>query len=173
MVVGGPTGRHGRAAWDAVLDEMRRSDVQHRLAMPAFIADAAACLPAFNLLLNTSDYEGLSIATLEAVVNGLPVVASDAGGQGELPAEGLTIVPKSAPSAVWIGAIIDALSSRPDPPPWRSFPSYRLWTLAHLARPISRNARVLFVTANLNAGGAQRSLVDLTSRLNGSRAPLR
>src|SRR5262245_44963096 len=89
VIVGGPVGKHGRDAWFAALDEMARCGVRHRLAMPGFVPDAAACLPAFDLLLNTSLYEGTSIATLDALVNGVPVVASRVGGQGELPADGL------------------------------------------------------------------------------------
>jgi glycosyltransferase involved in cell wall biosynthesis len=169
VILGGPIGRNGRDAWNAVLDEMRRHDVRHRLAMPGFVPDAAACLPAFDLLLNTSDYEGLSIATLEALVNGVPVVASHVGGQGELGSDGLTLVPKNAPRDVWLEAVARALGSTPTRPSWAGFAAHRLWTLAHLARPVARNDRVLFVTANLNAGGAQRSLVNLATALRSVR----
>lgn len=164
-ILGGPIGKHGRAAWEAILAEMTRCGVRHRLAMPGFVPDAAACLPAFDLLLNTSDYEGLSVATMEAMVNSVPVVASRVGGQGELGDEALTLVRKDAPLETWIGAVTRALGSRPAPPPWAGFSSHRLWTLAHLARPFHRGDAVLFVTANLNAGGAQRSLVNLASAL--------
>jgi glycosyltransferase involved in cell wall biosynthesis len=165
VILGGPIGRNGRDAWLAVLDQMRRAGVRDRLAMPGFVADAAACLPAIDLLLNTSDYEGLSIATLEAIVNGVPVVASRVGGQGELGSAALALVGKTASRDAWIDAVMRALGSRPARPSWAGFPSHRLWTLAHLARPFARNDRVLFVTANLNAGGAQRSLVNLARAL--------
>jgi glycosyltransferase involved in cell wall biosynthesis len=169
VIVGGPAGRNGREAWHAVIDEMRDAGVRHRLAMPGFVADAAACLPAFDLLLNTSDYEGTSIASFEALVNGVPVVASRVGGQGELAADGLTLVEKDAPLDEWAGAVATALHRTPPYPAWTGFPSYRLWTLAHLARPFRRDDRVLFVTANLNAGGAQRSLVNLAAALRSVR----
>ena len=138
-------------------------------------------LPAFDVLLNTSDYEGLSVATLEALVNGLPVVASLVGGQGETHADGLTLVAKDAPQDVWTDAVMRALGSRPAPPAWSGHSTHRLWTLAHLARPFrpsaglgaeaSAKAAVLFVTANLNAGGAQRSLVNLVSALDALSKP--
>jgi glycosyltransferase involved in cell wall biosynthesis len=169
VIVGGPAGRHGRDAWHAVLEEMRAAGVRHRLAMPGFHPDAAACLPAFDLLLNTSVYEGTSIATLEALMKGVPVVASWVGGQGELAADGLTLVDKDAPLDAWAGAVATALHQSPPFPAWTGFPSYRLWTLAHLARPFRRDDRVLFVTANLNAGGAQRSLVNLATALRNVR----
>jgi glycosyltransferase involved in cell wall biosynthesis len=166
VIVGGPIGRNGRTAWHAVLDEMTRCGVRRRLAMPAFVPDAAACLPAFDLLLNTSHYEGTSIATLESLVNGVPVVASRVGGQGELPAEGLALVDKDAPLDEWAAAVCAALDRAPSPPPaWTRFPSFRLWTLAHLASDFTPTDRVLIVTANLNAGGAQRSLVNLATSL--------
>ncbi len=56
-------------------------------------------------------------------------------------------------------------------PAWAGFPAYRLWTLAQLAAPYRATGHVLFVTANLNAGGAQRSLVNLATGLGG-REPL-
>jgi hypothetical protein len=41
-----------------------------------------------------------------------------------------------------------------------------LWNLAGIySNNLVDNKEVLFVTANLNAGGAQRSLVNLTSHL--------
>ena len=108
-------------------------------------------------------------------MNGVPVVASRVGGQGELDGPGLTLVPKDAPQEAWIDAVMRSIGSRPEPPSWAGFSSHRLWTLAHLARPFhpmeglgaeaSAKAAVLFVTANLNAGGAQRSLVNLATTL--------
>ncbi len=171
VIVGGPIGKHGRVAWHAVLDEMTRCGVRQRLAMPAFVPDAAACLPAFDLLLNTSLYEGTSIATFEALVNRVPVVASRVGGQGELPAESLWLIDKDASLDEWAAAVsaaLDRLPSRsasPAPPAWTGFPSFRLWTLAHLAVDFTPSDRVLIATANLNAGGAQRSLVNLATSL--------
>src|SRR5262249_61705602 len=52
---------------------------------------------------------------------------------------------------------------------WAGFPSFALWTLAQRAQPVARTDRVLFVTANLNAGGAQRSLVNLSTALGAVR----
>src|SRR5262249_9738419 len=54
VIVGGPVGRNGRDAWKAVLDAMSEAGVRGRLAMPGFVPDAAACLPAFDVVLNTS-----------------------------------------------------------------------------------------------------------------------
>ena len=164
-IVGGPMGRHGRSAWNATLAEIQQCGVRHRTAMPGFVPDAAACLPAFDLLLNTSDYEGLSVSTIDALVNGVPVVASRVGGQGELNGDALTLVPKHAPPDEWVDAVLRSIGLRPTQPSWAGFSSHRLWTLANLVRPFEPLDGVLFVTANLNAGGAQRSLVNLSTAL--------
>jgi glycosyltransferase involved in cell wall biosynthesis len=166
VIVGGPIGRDGELAWEALLAQARRLRLEARLRLPGFIANAAACLPAFDLLLNTSRYEGLSIATLEALAAGLPVVASAVGGQGELTAPGLTLLADTAADATWVRAIESSLETRPQLPAWRAFPSWRLWTLLHLLPRFLPQPGVLFITANLNAGGAQRSLCHLLQQLN-------
>ncbi len=168
-ILGGPVGRDGRLAWEAVLAQARRLDVMEYVRMPGFVPDAAQCLCGFDLLLNTSRYEGLSIATLEALAAGLPVVASRVGGQGEVGAEGLSLLDFEAPDAQWAAALAaHGGNERFASPAWTGFPSERMWTLAHLARPFAPvGRRTLFVTANLNAGGAQRSLVNLALALDG------
>jgi glycosyltransferase involved in cell wall biosynthesis len=168
VIVGGPTGRDGALAWRAVLAQARRLGVERHVRLAGFVRGAADCLSAFDLVLNTSRYEGLSIATLEALGAGLPVVASAVGGQGELPAPGLTLVPFEAAEAAWARAAEKAMGERPGPPAWQDAATHRLWTLYHLLRPFEPRDGVLFVTANLNAGGAQRSLVNLALALGDS-----
>ena len=165
VIIGGPVGRDGDLAWQAILAQARRLGIEGRVRLPGFVPRASDCLPAFDLVLNSSRYEGLSIATLEALSAGLPVVASAVGGQGELPAHGLVLLPFDAPDARWAGAIDEALRSPSPLPAWRGVPTHRLWTLFHLLQPFVPRAAVLFVTANLNAGGAQRSLVNLALAL--------
>src|SRR5262249_60015505 len=157
----------GLLAGYGMLARAQRLGVGERVRLPGFVPGAADCLPAFDAVLNTSRYEGLSIATLEALAAGLPVVASEVGGQGEIPAPGLALVPVAASDELWAGAVDRALRSRPLPPAWRGFPSHRLWTLFHLPQPRAARTGVLFVTANLNAGGAQRSLYNLALGLRG------
>ena len=171
VIVGGPTGRDGRLAWNAVLAQAQALDVAEQVRLPGFVADASQCLPAFDVFLNTSRYEGLSIATLEALAAGLPVFASRVGGQGEVSGPGLTLLAFVAPDDTWANALVAHDGVTLSPPMWAGFPSDRMWTLAHLLRPFAPHpdgkARVLFITANLNAGGAQRSLVNLALALQG------
>ena len=169
VIVGGPVNilAEGRAQWTATVNEVKALDLRKRVAMPGFVPDAAQCLPAFDLVLNTSDYEGMSIATLEVLQSGLPTVASKVGGQGEITSPGLTLIPTDSEDTVWVDAIIERLGQKFEPPAWASFPSYRLWTLAGLTHPIVRFGKKIFVTSNLNSGGAQRSLVNLTTNIIG------
>ena len=168
VIVGGPAGRDGPLAWDATEAQARRLGLWSRVHMAGPVPEAARCLPAFDLLLNTSHYEGLSLATLEALAAGLPVVASRVGGQGELPAPGLRLLDFDAPDHRWAEVVEQALRRPPPRPAWAGFASHRVWTLHHLAHGLTPGRGVLFVTANLNAGGAQRSLVNLACALHES-----
>jgi glycosyltransferase involved in cell wall biosynthesis len=168
VIVGGPVGRDGPLAWYALLTLAQHLGVAARVRLAGFVPHAADCLPAFDLVLNTSRYEGLSMATLEALAAQLPLVVSAVGGQGEISAPGLALVAPVAGDAMWVDAIMRALEQRPAAPAWRDFPSHRVWTLFHLARTVGLQPGVLFVTANLNAGGAQRSLCNLALALQPS-----
>lgn len=171
VILGGPVAGKGYSLWRSLVNSIYEMDLRNRVAMPGYIPNAAKCLPAFDLVLNTSDYEGLSIATLEAMIHGLPVVASHVGGQGEINHDGLMLVPSDAPETSWVSAITKALKSKPQTPAWAKFPAYRLWTLAGLTHPTNPGRKTLFITANLNSGGAQRSLVNLSKKLH-RRLPL-
>jgi glycosyltransferase involved in cell wall biosynthesis len=170
VIVGGPTGRDGMLAWRAVLAQAARLGVAGFARLPGQIEHAARCLPAFDVLLNSSRYEGVSIATLEALAAGVPVVASQVGGQGEIGAPGLRLLPFDAPDAQWAAAVEASLRGPPARPDWLGFPAHRSWTLCQLAPDVAPRDGVLFVTANLNAGGAQRSLVNLAKALRGRMA---
>jgi glycosyltransferase involved in cell wall biosynthesis len=165
VIVGGPLLKNGREDWQAVLDAISECDVRDRVAMPGFLEHASDCLPAFDAMLNTSHYEGLSIATLEALISKLPVVASLVGGQGEITSENLTLLPSTASHDEWVNALRSALMAEKIMPSWHNFSSYKLWTLVGLSRPFEPTDKILFVTANLNSGGAQRSLVNLAISL--------
>jgi glycosyltransferase involved in cell wall biosynthesis len=167
VVIGGPVGKHGDLAWHAMLRQALRLGLDARVRFPGFIADAAQTLAAFDCLINTSHYEGLSIATLEALAAGLPVIATAVGGQGEIGSPGLHLLPPATAPARFAEEISRATRVKPTLPSWLGFPAHRLWTLMHLPVPQVPGTRVLFVTANLNAGGAQRSLTNLTKALVG------
>lgn len=166
VILGGPVGKNGKSAWQQFIAELDQLGIRNRVASPQFVPDATQCLPAFDVVLSTSHYEGLSMTTVEALANSVPVVTSAVGGQGEVSSDGLYLVPKTAPLNDWVAAIETALTTPASKPSWVSFPSYRLWTLATLARPVKKTKKMLFVTQNLNSGGAQRSLTNLALAIN-------
>lgn len=167
VILGGPSGRDGPLAWNALLAQRARLGLTDRVVLAGFVPDAIQCLPAIDVLLNTSRHEGLSMATLEALQAGVPVVGSEVGGQGEVGDAKLVLLPIESEDSRWSHAIGAALAMERSTAAWAGFPAYRLWTLAHLAAPYRPRAHVVFVTANLNAGGAQRSLVNLACALRG------
>jgi glycosyltransferase involved in cell wall biosynthesis len=168
VIVGGPVNTGiGRKTWDDVVAEVYRLGLRSRVAMPGFVPNAAAFLPVFDIILNTSHFEGLSMATLESLLSGLPVVASKVGGQGELSHDQLILVSLEKGEDAWAEALHTGLRMGGKKPAWAGFPSYRLWTLASIARHIYPSSGTLFVTANLSSGGAQRSLVNVSKALQG------
>jgi glycosyltransferase involved in cell wall biosynthesis len=119
-------------------------------------------------LISCSAHEGLSLAHLEALSTGRPVIACDTGGTRELawrnPA--VTLLDAAATPEAFAKAIADALLS---PPPsahklvWRDFTSARMAErVARFAKQaacrVEKGATLWFVTNNLSMGGAQSSL---------------
>lgn len=65
-------------------------------------ADVAALLPGFDVLVNSSIFEGVSLTILEAMAAGLPIVATRVGGTPEVIEDGVTgvLVPARQPHAI-------------------------------------------------------------------------
>ena len=122
-----------------------------------------------DAMVSCSAHEGLSLAHLEGISSGLPVIACDTGGTRELawrnPA--VTLLPADASAADFAEALADVLL---DPPPsghpriWRDFTTARMARRVALlarqaaCRPRDAGTAIWFVTNNLSTGGAQSSL---------------
>ena len=134
---------------------------------------------AFDIFLNTSIYEGLSIATLEAAQSGCPIVSANVGGQREIVPERTVLIDDPSDVGAYVAAI-RSLIRAPHPqrlgvsPPRALDLVPRLWgMLANYGVPLKSSeenrfgtaADILFVTSNLNPGGAQRSLVNLLTHV--------
>ncbi|MDB5807496.1 MAG: hypothetical protein JWN73_4818 [Betaproteobacteria bacterium] len=166
-IAGGVSGEAGMDVLREIASYAGERGLAHHVKLPGFVSPVAPWLAAFDVLLNTSDYEGYSIATQEALAAGLPVVATAVSGQGEDPQPGLRLLPAEAGDAAFARALAQY--------PVRSGLQVReprlrapyLWSLppAGCAAPGREEVRTLFVTANLNAGGAQRSLVNLATAI--------
>lgn len=114
---------------------------------------------AADVLVSTSAWEGLSLAQLEALACGLPVVASDVGGAREIP--GVRVVHADASADAYAAEIAAALEA----------PAPSLGAELHASASARRHAAVLeraatlgaprrgvlLVTNNFSTGGAQSS----------------
>lgn len=176
-ILGGPVGRAGPVAWAALAAQVARLGLTEHVLAPGFVSDVGGWLAAADVFLNTSAFEGLSLATQEALAAGLPAVATDVGGQREIASARLRLVPVEAAPETIAAAVLaapprrlslgDGAGAAPD-----ALAPLRLWTgFAAWPERGALRREVLFVTANLNAGGAQRSLVNVVAALVG-RLPL-
>jgi len=165
---------YGRQAYEATCRLALELNVITDLLALGPVPDAERHFAAFDVYLNTSAYEGLSIALLEAVQTGCPIVTSDAGGNREALPERAVLVEDSADIDAYATGIVRVLQARDrilvqKPPDFDLVP--RLWCLMGRYRrpdnfrPLAGRTGTLFLTDNLNIGGAQRSLVNLLERL--------
>jgi glycosyltransferase involved in cell wall biosynthesis len=164
----------GRTAYEAVCRLAVELGVIADMIMPGDVDNAENYLAAFDVFLNTSIHEGRSVALLEAVAAGCPIVAADAGGNAAALSPGAVMVPAGADIDAYVAGICGFLRQTPRflPAPR---PSAKLAPLiwGALARHASERMApalpvttgVLFITANLHIGGAQRSLVNLLEAL--------
>jgi sugar transferase (PEP-CTERM/EpsH1 system associated) len=90
-----------------------RWGLQQVVRLPGWRPDLAAVLPALDAFVLSSLSEGLSIALLEAMGAGLPVVATNVGGNPEIVDQGRTgwLVPPRAPGEM-AGALAALAASR-------------------------------------------------------------
>ena len=134
-------------------------------------------LASAHALVSCSAHEGLSLAHLEALSSGRPVIACDTGGTRELawrnPAVRLLEI--TAEITAFAKALADVLL---DPPPsahplvWRDFTTDRMaGRVARFCRqvaslPLVAPDTIWFVTNNLSTGGAQSSLRRLVKEFH-------
>jgi glycosyltransferase involved in cell wall biosynthesis len=163
----------GRAAYTATCRQALELGVMADVIMPGPVQQVEPYYSAFDVFLNTSLYEGLSIAMLEAMSRGCPVVSADAGGNAETLGPTDVLVEDSSDIDAYARAIIEVSARsqrllRPLPADPDLVP--RLWALlGRFGSPGSgvlskQEATTLVVTENLNIGGPQRSLVNLLRR---------
>lgn len=166
VILGGMLERAAVAELERVLAAAVRLRVTDRLRLPGFVRDVDPWLAACDAIVNVSRYEGLSIAVQEALAAGLPVVAADVGGQAEIRHAALELLPAHASAADFATRLArHPVRARLDARPVPRAP--RAWSLTLASRPrAGALLDTLFVTANLNAGGAQRSLVNLASTIH-------
>ena len=86
MIVGGWSHNFGlaRETHEATIRQALELGCVGDVLLTGNIEDPNPYLCAFDVFLNTSVYEGLSVATLEAQAFGCAIVTADAGGQREI-----------------------------------------------------------------------------------------
>ncbi len=129
--------------------------------------DVATILAASDALVSASSYEGLSLAHLEALASGVPVVATNVGGTDEIGSPLLHLVPPDSTASAFAAILAEiahtAAARAPALPP--SFTRHRMAARTRLlyprvierARGAWRSDEVWLVANNFSTGGAQSS----------------
>lgn len=165
----------GRLAYEATCRLAVDLGVIADMIMPGDVGAIDPYLAAFDVFMNTSIHEGLSVALLEAIAAGCPIVTADAGGNREVLPANAALVEDGADIEHYVesilaiaGAAERVLPERPVEPALVA----QLWALIarhgianSLARPGAPSG-TLFLTEVMTIGGAQQSLVQLLTRLD-------
>ena len=174
VIVGPALGDESTRCRRAVLDEATRLGVKDFMILAGARPNAGELVGAYDVFLNTSLWEGVSISTMEAVAAGVPVVSADVGGQREAVCPQDILLPTQADEREWADAVMQVASSTrtvvADTTVARhATASFWPWSLILGPQAtLSRNQQscdVVFVTGNLDVGGAQRSLCNLVEEL--------
>ncbi len=162
--------------------QARRLGIGARVVFTGLRKDVPALLAGMDVLAFSSEREGLSIAMLEAMAAGVPVVATAVGGTPELIEDGVSglLVPPRAPSAL-AQALARLLADRPAAGRISRAARERVAARFSLERMVaahdalyherpSRPSTVAYVIDHLGVGGAQRQLVELAKALRTQQA---
>jgi glycosyltransferase involved in cell wall biosynthesis len=162
---------YGDRTYEATCKLARDLGVVQHLILAGSVDDVKPYYAAFDAFLNTSIFEGLSIAMLEAQHAGCPIVTADVGGNAECLGPQSQIVHDASNIQDYVDALISVRPGRAPLVPKPSYPSLipRLWRQLALYSTPADGERVLFVTDSLNNGGATRSLVNLLTRFPDKR----
>jgi glycosyltransferase involved in cell wall biosynthesis len=96
----------GRIAYAATVQLAKELGVREELILPGNVDPVDLHYGAFDVYLNTSVFEGLSISLLEAAAAGCPVVAADVGGNREAVADNAVLVADPADIETYVKGIL-------------------------------------------------------------------
>ncbi|WP_304944979.1 glycosyltransferase family 4 protein [Verrucomicrobium sp. BvORR034] len=170
--------------YEQIRQEAARHGVTSAITWTHGELDTKSVLAQADTAISCSAYEGLSLAHMEALAMGLPLVSTDAGGTRELapgnPA--LTLLPLDASPADFADALVALAQSPPASGAEavaRDFSTHHMsrrvgWLLQSLATQAASptGKGILFVTNNLSTGGAQSSLRRLALSLQAQGVPV-
>lgn len=94
--------------------QVEQLGLQDTVRFAGYRSDVRSIMPAFDLYVNSSSTEGISLTILEAMSAGLPVIATAVGGTPEIVVDGETgiLIPAHDPQA--LAEAIVSVRSRPD-----------------------------------------------------------
>jgi len=188
LILAGSSGRGSVSAEQAMVAiraEIARFGLEASVRWTGSIHDVAPLLAAVDVLVSTSAYEGLSLAQLEALAAGKPVIATDVGGASEVARDHpeLATLPRDA-SPQQFAAVLAALAQKPtngQPAALTHFRRERMVeqyarlyprTIAAAGNQRPRHGLWL-VTNNFSTGGAQSSARRLLVELRRRGVPVR
>jgi glycosyltransferase involved in cell wall biosynthesis len=162
-----PTNATAIQSVEAVRARIDRLGLAKHVRWAGSVTDVAMALAAADVLVSTSDYEGLSLAQLEALAAGVPVVATDAGGVGELaPGDpAVAILPRDVEPEQFAEVLAErAVNPIPTMLPVHftagTMAARYSWLYSRAiaaARPRRQGDGLFLITNNFSLGGAQTS----------------
>lgn len=156
------------------------NDAGEFIERPGLVSDTNGLLAKADAMLSVSAFEGLSLAHLEALAAGIPLVATDAGGTSEIAAqsEAVTLLSLDASAAQFANALSACRTKTATLP--KSFSRHKMaertaWlTSAAVRRAMRKNGGGLWLIANnFSTGGAQSSARRLLLALRGRGVKVR
>lgn len=166
VIFGGVINEDSHKILNDIYNLSKKYKLDDNLILTGFVDDIENYFPAIDVLLNCSLFEGFPIGIQEALISGIPAVVSDISGNNEIKDKKIFFV-KSSDSNETFAKKISSLPIRTDLIFNKSIDISRIWSLSTaISNNPTENIENLFVTSNLNAGGAQRSLVNLTKKMN-------
>lgn len=175
-IAGEPSSIHADAQAEVRLchEKIIAHGLQLRVEWLGAVEDVPTLLAEADMLVSTSTHEGLSLAQLESLAAGVPVVATDVGGAAEVAARHpgmMKLVPFNAKPVEFAAAIRELAGKRGDVVLASDFTTCVMterhaWLLRSLiCRPTKSKRGLLLVTNNFSTGGAQSSARRLLIKL--------
>ena len=182
LVIAGEASRSNAAALALVQNVRTRFHelgLTRHVRWAGMVTDVSSALAAANVLISTSDYEGLSLAQLEAMAAGVPVVTTDAGGARELEESGpgVTVLPRNATPEQFATVLVEHAATAVTatlPAHFTTGTMARRYTWLYsrsltAARTRTRGDGLMVITNNLSLGGAQSSARRLIEGVSARR----
>lgn len=166
LIFGDAVNNDGKKIKKELFSKIKEFNLFDKIIFMGFKDDIFKYYPLFDVVINCSDYEGYSIATQEALLSDIPVIATNVSGQSEIKLPNLKLINKKESNSEFIEELMNA-KIRKSINKIEKLNTSRIWSISLIDKNIKKETSdIMFLTANLNAGGAQRSLINLTTSLN-------